>query len=143
MRKSSRGGRSPAGVATGESLTHARCQPFGADPRRIAHHEVEPAAVHHLGEVGLEREEGSHALLPQLAPREPQFPQALTQSRQPLPLIEVQPTTPAKEIAISRRAEQLGDGSFERGTAVVQKLSRQRCLGAAQLGLGGSLLRAG
>src|SRR6266487_1609167 len=63
MRESSSGSWSPAGVATREGLPHARCQPFGADPRRIADHEVEPAAVDHLSEVGLEREKRSRALL--------------------------------------------------------------------------------
>src|SRR5438034_277426 len=79
MRESSSGSWSPAGVATREGLPHARCQPFGADPRRIADHEVEPAAVDHLSEVGLEREKRSRALLAQPAPREPQFAQALAQ----------------------------------------------------------------
>ena len=90
--------------------------------------------------MGFEREERRGAFLPQLAPRRPQLAQAGAQPPEPAPLLDIQATAPSKEVAITGGLEQLSDRRFERGTTLVEQLTRQRCFGVIELRLCFSLV---
>ena len=89
----------------------------------------------------LEREERGSTFQSELATRGSQLAQALAQTRQPQPLLEIEPAPPAEQIAIAPGIEQLGNRHFERSAAVVQEPARERRLGSLQLRLRRPLLR--
>src|SRR6266576_57952 len=143
MGEAARGSRLPARVARRECFAHALGQPFGSHPRRIADHEIEPTVMHHIGELRLERAEGSRALLSQLAASCPQLTPRLMEPLQALALLGVEAAPPAEQIAIPRGANPFGDGRLECAGALVQQPPGQHRLGAVQLDLRRSLFRPG
>ncbi len=60
---------------------------------------------HHIREMGLEGEERRRALETQLPPRGSQVPHAPSQPREPQPLLEVEATPPAEQVAIAAAIE--------------------------------------